>query len=152
MICTPGLEICNITQLMKKLPILLLFCISCSVKPHSPAVQIALINNGQSVKIIGFDKMILDDIAHDSTNNFESLVPVYRMPADTDMKDYQPVQPGKYLVKDSALIFTPDTPFVKHQTYFMRYYQYGGGNSVWDFVKGKKTASKLRYTDLIFKQ
>ena len=120
-------------------------------KPHN-AIHIALINNNRSVKIAGLNNLVIQEIARDTANRFESLVPVYKMPVDTDMIEFQPIQPGKYTVKNSALVFTPDTPFVKHQTYFIRYYQYGEGNSVWDFVKGKKTASKLHFTDLIFKQ
>ncbi len=138
---------------MKKLLVILaFFCFGCKSKPHTTVIHIALINNNQSVKITGLNNLVIREIVRDTANNFESLVPVYRMPADTDMKEFQSVQPGKYAVNDSALVFTPDTPFLKHQTYFIRYYQYGEGNSVWDFVKGKKTASKLRFTDLIFKQ
>ena len=137
---------------MKKLLfILVLFCLGCMTKPHN-AIHIALINNNRSVKIAGLNNLVIQEIARDTANRFESLVPVYKMPVDTDMIEFQPIQPGKYTVKNSALVFTPDTPFVKHQTYFIRYYQYGEGNSVWDFVKGKKTASKLHFTDLIFKQ
>jgi hypothetical protein len=139
---------------MKNLPalFLILICIGCKSETSQPVISIALVNNNQSLQITGLNNLVIKEIASDSTNHFESLIPVFRMPADTDMKDYQPVQPGKYMVKDSAIIFTPDTPFAKHQGYFMRYFQYGGGSSVWDFLKGKKTASKLRYTDLIFKQ
>ncbi len=137
---------------MKKLPALLLvlICLGCKSKTSEPVIHISLINNNQSLKINGLDNAIISDIARDTSNHFENLAPVYRMPADTDMKDFQPNQPGKYVVKDDALVFTPDTPFIKQQTYFMRYYQYGEGNSVWDFVKHKKTALKLRYTDLGF--
>jgi len=137
---------------MKKLPfVLLLFCIGCETKQAVAPINIALVNNNRSLKITGLDNAILQDIARDTSNHFENLMPVYRMPADTDMKDYQPIQPGKYLVKNSAVVFTPDTAFAKGQVYFMRYYQYDGG-SVWDFVKGKRSATKLRYIDLIFKQ
>jgi len=139
---------------MKNLPalLLILICIGCKPGTPQPIISIALINNNQSLQITGFNNLVIKEIASDTAAHFESLVPVFRMPADTDMKDYQPVQPGHYMVKDSALVFTPDTPFAKHQAYFMRYFQYGGGSSVWDFLKGKKTASKLCYTDLIFKQ
>jgi hypothetical protein len=138
---------------MKKISLfLLLFCIGCTSKPPLSNISVGLINNNRSLKITGLNNLIIKDIARDTSNHFESLVPIYRMPADTAMKDYQPEQPGHYMVKDSALIFTPDTPFTKQQMYFVRYYQYGDGNSVWDFIKGRKTATKLRYTDLIFKQ
>jgi len=138
---------------MKKLSALLLvlICLGCKSKTSEPVIHITLINNDRSLQITGFNNLVIKEIANDTTAHFESLVPVFRMPADTDMRDYQPVQAGHYLVKDSLLMFTPDTPFAKNQAYFVRYFQYGGGSSVWDFLKGKKTASKLRYTDLIFK-
>ena len=130
---------------------LLLLCVGCTSKAPMPAINISLVNNNQSLQISGLDRIIITDIARDTANHFESLVPVYRMPADTDMKDYQPIQPGKYTVKDSAIVFTPDTPFTKQQVYFVRYFQYGGDYKVMDFVKGRRTATKLRYSDLIFK-
>ncbi|HEY0245862.1 MAG TPA: hypothetical protein VGC01_09885 [Mucilaginibacter sp.] len=125
-------------------------CMGCTVKTPDTPVKVELYNR-ESLKITGLNKLIIQDIAKDTANHFESLVPVYRMPADTDLKNYQPMQPGHYQLKDSALIFTPDTPFSGHQTYFVRYYQYGGDNTIWAFIKGKKSPGKLPYTDLIFK-
>src|SRR5471030_1187337 len=114
---------------MKKLPILILLAfVGCTSKPRVSPISITLVNNNQSLKINGLDNVIIADIARDTSNHFENLVPVYRMPADTDMKGFQPDQPGKYVVKDDALVFTPDTPFTKQQVYFVRYYQYGEGN------------------------
>jgi hypothetical protein len=139
---------------MRRLVVLLplLICFGCTTKTRTTNVQLILTNNNKSIKIMGLDYMILKDIAADTANNWQSLFPVYRMPADTEMKNYQPKQPGRYLLKDSALVYTPDTPFTKQQTYFVRYYQYGDGLNVWDFVKGKKRPGKNTFTDLIFKQ
>jgi len=97
------------------------------------------------------DPVILNDIDRDTVKNWQSLFAIYRLPADTDVKDYQPVQPGKYQLKDSAIIFTPDTSFIKRQTYFIRFYNYAGNKSIWDYVQGKTTKGQLHYTDLIFK-
>jgi hypothetical protein len=139
---------------MKKISslLLLLFALACKQKERSPQMHITLVNNNKSLQIRGLDYLILKEIAADTSKHWESLFAVYRMPADTDLKEYQPLQPGKYLMQDSALVFTPDTPFIKNQPYFLRYYQYGGNNNVWDFVKGKKRPGKMRFTDLIFKQ
>jgi hypothetical protein len=132
--------------------ILLLFCFGCSRTEKVPAIHILLINNKQSVKITGLNVAVMNEIARDSSNEiWQSLIPVYRMPADTDMKDYQPVQPGKYLRTDSALVFTPDTPFVQGKTYFLRFYQFAEGSGINDFIKGRKRLGQTRYTDLIFK-
>ena len=60
------------------------------------------------------------------------------------------MQHGRYVLKDSAVIFTPDTAFVKGQTYFMRYYQFKGEN-VWDFIKGKKRLGEVQFMDLVVK-
>ena len=112
-----------------------------------------MINNSQSVKFKGLDYAIISEINRDSVpNGWENLLPVYRMPADTDMKDYQPVQHGVYKVKGSAVVFTPDTPFVKGRVYFMRYYQFGGSDNMWDFISGKKKLRGMRYIELIFKE
>ncbi len=98
-----------------------------------------MINNGQSIEFKGLEYAITGEINRDSVPGiWQGLIPVYRMPADTDMKDYQRPLPGQYRLKDSAVVFTPDTPFVKNQTYFLRYFEFGEGNSTWDFIKGKK--------------
>ncbi|MDP9048657.1 MAG: hypothetical protein M3N14_11005 [Bacteroidota bacterium] len=129
-----------------------LLCLGCSHKQNVLPVKADLVDNGRSVKFSGLDYAIVSEINRDSTAGlWQGLIPVYRMPADTDVKDYQPVQPGKYRLRDRAVVFTPDTPFVKNQTYFMRYYKFDGGEDVWDLVKGKKKLGRPHYIDLIFK-
>jgi len=132
---------------------LLLCCLGCASKTNKPIIHISLINQNRSLKLTGFDYAIVQELNRDSaTANWQSLVPVYRMPADTDMKDYQSPQPGKYTVADSTVTFTPDTPFLQHQTYFVRFYQYAKGSNMWDHVKQHKKLGDQPYTDLIFKQ
>jgi hypothetical protein len=135
----------------KSVWLLFLFCLGCAHQSKQAAVHIRLINNNQSIKFTGLDYAIMSEINRDSvTDIWENLLPVYKMPADTDLKDYQPVQHGLYKLTDSAIVFTPDTPFVKNRTYFMRYYQFDGGVNVWDFIKGKKKLRGIRYVDLAF--
>jgi hypothetical protein len=137
---------------MKK-PVLLflVICFGCTHQPRQIAVHITLINNNQSIHFTGLDPAIMGEIGRDTTLNvWQNLIPVYRMPADTDMKDFQPVQHGIYLLTDSVVTFTPDTPFVKGQTYFMRYYQFEGGTKPWDLLRGKKKLGSVRYEDLTF--
>ena len=99
----------------------------------------------------GLDYAVINEINRDSvTGVWETLLPVYKMPADTDMKNYQPVQQGKYLLKDSAVVFMPDTPFVKSRQYFMRFYQFGDGVTAADFITGKKQLGKVPYTDFVW--
>ena len=139
---------------MKKLVwLFLLFCVGCTHQPKQAAVHITLINNSQSIEFTGLDHAIIGEISRDSVPGiWQGLIPVYQMPADTDMKNYQKPLPGVYQLKDSAVIFTPDTPFVKNQTYFVRYFKFEGGNDTWDIIKGKKKLGKTPYIDLIFKQ
>lgn len=132
--------------------LLLLICLGCTSRPKLPVVQISLINN-RSLKFTGLDYTTVQEINQDtSTAGWQSLIPVYRMPADTDMMDFQKPQPGKYTVTDSTVVFTPDTPFLKHQAYFARYYHYAEGRDLWDDIKQHKKLGKPTYTDLIFKQ
>src|SRR6202012_6107625 len=105
---------------MKKAGIfLLLICLGCRSKVSEIApIHVMLADSNHSLKIKGIDYLVMDDIKGDTApDRWQSLVPVYRMPADTDMKDFQKAQPGKYLVKDSLVVFTPDTPFKKGQMY-----------------------------------
>ena len=101
---------------------------------------------------MGLDASIMGEIGRDTAANvWQNLLPVYRMPADTDMKDYQPIQHGRYQLKDSSVVFTPDTPFTKGHTYFMRYYKFAGGDDTWEIIKGKKKLRGLKYVDVVFK-
>lgn len=129
------------------------FCFSCATKTNKPMLYISLDSSKQALKIMGISNAIVQDINHDTTTNkWQQLIPVYSMPADTDMKDFQPIQPGTYLVKDSTIFFTPDTPFTQQQTYFVRHYYYDEDRSIWGFIKGQRRAGKINYTDVIFKQ
>ncbi len=135
---------------------LTLFSIGCSTSSNQPKtnqIKINLTPDKHSLKITGLDPLIVQDINRDSSGgNWQSLVPVFKMPADTDLKNYQPIQPGKYLVTDSVVLFTPDTPFIAQQTYFVRYYKYDANSKASDFILGHNKLGSLHYTDLIFKE
>ena len=132
---------------------LLLLFFGCASKPKTPPVHISLINNNRSVKFKGLDYAVISEIDRDSVfGTWENLLPVFRMPADTNLKNYQPVQPGSYQLKDSTVVFTPDTPFTKGRIYFVRYFEFDKGDNIWDYIKGKKKLGKIPYTDLIFKK
>ena len=131
--------------------LLICLCFSCTTKTNQPVLNISLNNSKQTLQIMGLNNTIVQDINRDTTTNkWQQLIPVYRMPADTDMRDFQPIQPGKYWVKDSVIFFTPDTPFVQHQQYFVRYYHYNDNPGIWGFINGKRRVGKINYTDLIF--
>jgi len=132
--------------------VLLLLCLGCSHKPAGPNVHVGLTDSGRSVKFSGLAYDVMSEINRDSLQSaWQGLLPVFRMPADTDLKDYQPVQPGTYRLKDSAVVFTPDTPFDAHKAYFMRYYRLDKTGETLDFIRGKKKLREIPYTDLVFK-
>jgi hypothetical protein len=138
---------------IKKSTLLLLFALlGCKSKSVETSIHINLTDSSRHLKISGLDYAIVQDINRDTTTNiWQNLIQVYRMPADTDMKDFQQIQPGKYLVKDSVVVFIPDTPFAQHKTYFVRYYQYDKGSTAWDYIKNNQKPGKKQYRDIIFK-
>ena len=141
---------------MKKLLpllLLLLFLFSCAEKSTKMPVTIKTVNNGKALQVTGFDPAIINDIGRDSSAKaWETLMAVYRMPADTSLKNLQPVQPGRYVIKDNVIIFTPDTAFNTQQTYFFRYYNFEAGSTLTDLIRSHSKPGTLHYTDLIFKQ
>jgi len=128
----------------------LLLLFACS--PGSKKIEFkATLQNSGALKITGPDSLILNEIQRDS-GAWQNIFPVYRMPADTDMKDFQRPQPGIYNLSGDAVIFTPDTPFVNGQTYFLRCYEFGEGKSTWDIIRHKQKLGSEAYTDLTFKK
>jgi len=141
---------------MKKLLpllLLLLFLFSCAEKSTKMPVTIKTVNNGKALQITGFDPAIINEISRDSSATaWETLMAVYRMPADTSMRNLQPAQPGRYAVHNNVVVFTPDTAFSTQQTYFFRYYDFRAGGTLTDLIKSRSKPGTLHYTDLIFKQ
>jgi hypothetical protein len=131
----------------------LLFILGCAETSTKTSVTISPANNGKSLQITGFDPAIINEIGRESSAAaWETLMAVYRMPADTTMKNLQPVQPGKYRVRDNIVIFTPDTAFNAQETYIFRFYNFEAGNTLTDLIKSRSKPGSLHYTDLIFKQ
>jgi hypothetical protein len=127
-----------------------LLCLGCNRK-HETMVKVSLVDSGRAVRFTGLDNAIMGEISRDTSKGlWQALIPVFCMPADTDLKSYQPVQPGTYRLKDKTIVFTPDTPFVKGRAYFMRYYRFGGNDDMWDYIQGKSKLGRIPYTDLVF--
>ncbi len=137
---------------MKRILFVFVFlCFACKHQKETFLVKVEAINGKHKVKISGIDYAILSEINRDSTmDGWQMLAPVYKMPNDTDLKNYQPVQSGSYKIVDKALIFTPDTPFISTQTYFLRFYKFGDNNSMFDYATGKKKLKTLPYRDFVF--
>jgi len=129
--------------------LILLFLAGCS--GNSAKMHISInVDSGHALKIMGLDPDISGQLQRDS-GAWQSLFPVYRMPLDTDMKDFQRPQPGMYRLVGNAVIFTPDTPFIKGQTYFLRYYRSGEGKSTWALIREKQKLGSQPFTDLNFR-
>ena len=136
---------------MKKVLLLSLFILGCTTRSNTN-ISISLIDSNHSLQISGFNKMIIDDISRDTSSEaWRSLLPIYKMSVDTDMKDFQNAQPGKYKVAGNEVIFTPDTPFRKGQEYFLRTFDYSGAKDAWDFVREQKGKGSSVHKDLLFK-
>ncbi|OCX50939.1 hypothetical protein BEL04_19660 [Mucilaginibacter sp. PPCGB 2223] len=134
---------------------LVMACLSCRSASVTEAdhSRIGLSRDSQTVILGGLDYAVLQELKKDSltAEGFRQLLAVYRMPADTDMKDYQNEQPGIYQITDSLIIFKPDTPFKKHQTYFARFYGHSTENTPARLAQGKGNLKAPKYTEEVFK-
>lgn len=118
----------------------------------STRLKVRFVEKNNSFIISGIDSNFLAGIRNDTAAAlWQSLIPIYCMPADTDLKDYQRPQPGRYKLLGNDVIFTPDTPFRRNQTYFVRYYRFGKSKSLWDVLKGKDDIKSTRYTEQVFR-
>ncbi|QKJ32538.1 hypothetical protein HQ865_23165 [Mucilaginibacter mali] len=138
---------------MKKLllPLLLLLA-ACRSKPAT-VVNIVPDKAYGMIKATGLPVYMLNGIQRDSlpVDAWQNLLLVCKMPADTDLRNYQPAIKGKYGISSGAITFTPDTPFKAGQTYFARYYHYDDKISGLDLVLHRRETGKATYTELIFK-
>ena len=105
---------------MKKLvPFYLLFCLGCTSATKKNIIHISLVYNNSSLKVQGIDAAVLGAIQRDFIPGvWQTLLPVYRMPADTDMKDYQPPQLGIYQVENKCSIIYARYAIYKRENLF----------------------------------
>ncbi|MES2278169.1 MAG: hypothetical protein V4592_19220 [Bacteroidota bacterium] len=137
---------------MKKFIIVLLFIAACKGKQANP-VSIVVDKSHHTVKIAGLTETTLNGIKRDSLpiEAWQVLFPVFTMPADTDMRNYQAPLKGRYEITGKELTFTPDTLFKPGQTYFARYYRFDEHITDMDLVLHRRETGKALYTELIFK-
>lgn len=133
----------------------ILICVSCRAPSvnESNKVTIGLSKDSQAVCIRGLEYSVLQEMKKDSLTqeNWQGIFPIYRMPADTDMKDLQPEQPGSYHVIDSLLTFKPDTPFKKHEQYFARFYGNDTNFSTGSLIRKKSNLKGQSFIEVLFK-
>ena len=138
---------------MKKLLILsLVLLTACGQKPQK-SIHISVDKATSSLKVAGVQIDALQGISHDTLNlaAWQSFFPVCKMPADTEMRNYQEPMKGKYMVKNNLIVFTPDTPLRAGQTYFARYYIYNDKAGAADIALHNTTPADAPYTELIFR-
>jgi hypothetical protein len=137
---------------MKKTVWLLCFILAgCAKKPAQQQLSVRVVGTNEA-KFAGIDYNILSNLSQDSLGlaQWQAILPVYKMPADTDMMDFMPPQPGKYKLVKDALVFVADTPFQKNTKYFARYYQLHDNSNAWDLMKGKWKNGAPKYTECVF--
>jgi hypothetical protein len=137
---------------MKRSVIFILLIAACRSKPASN-IQITVDHTHKAIKITGTSATVLYGIRHDTltTEAWQALFPVYQMPADTEMRNYQPAIKGKYAINGAIISFMPDTPFRAGQTYFARYYNYDQPLSATDMALRTRKPGQIPFTELIFK-
>lgn len=120
---------------------------------RTAAIQIRLAADSQSICLTGLDYHTIYQLKNDSLSaqSWQNLFAVYRMPADTDMKDVQPAQPGHYTLSDTSVIFKPDTAFAKHQTYFVRFYGGALAQNQLQVLQGRAKIQGQHYCETVFK-
>lgn len=139
-------------QMKRSVILALLFFAACRNKPANP-VSIVVDKTRQVVKVVGLTETTLNGIKRDSLpmETLQNLFPVFAMPADTDMRNYQQPMKGKYQITAKEIAFIPDTLFKPGQTYFARYYRYDEQITSMDLVLHRRETGKPTYTELIFK-
>ena len=137
---------------MKKLLFILLTLAACKYKPAS-TIKITVDHTHQAIKVTGVAATALYGIQHDSPNTeaMQNLFPVYKMPADTEMRNYQPTIKGRYGINGNNITFTPDTAFKTGQTYFARWYRYDQPLTATDMAMRTRKPGETPFIELIFK-
>jgi len=137
---------------MKKSVWLLCFILlGCAKKPNQQQLSVK-VTGINTIEFKGIDYNTLSNLSQDSLGlaQWQTILPVYRMPADTDMMDFVKPQPGKYTLVKDALVFVADTPFQKHDKYFARYYKLHDDSNAWDLMKGKWKHGSPQYIACTF--
>jgi hypothetical protein len=138
---------------MKKLIMISLLLAGCTAANQHQQLRVS-VKNDSLIQISGMEANTLAGLAADSLSveQWQQLLPVYPMPADTDMKDFAQPCPGRYFIKSAQVAFVADTPFAKGKMYFVRSYQFhDDSGSGWDIFKSKWKSRKPQYQEVIFK-
>lgn len=131
--------------------LLVVILMGCAKKPGQQQLAVK-VRGANLVEFSGIDYNTLSNLSQDSLSlaQWQAILPVYKAPADTDMKDFVNPQPGKYALVKDTLVFVADTPFQKNSQYFARYYKLHDDASAWDLLKGKWKNGAPKYREYSF--
>ncbi|MGV8877887.1 MAG: hypothetical protein ACOH2A_02525 [Sphingobacteriaceae bacterium] len=93
-------------------------------KGEFATVKIALAKDSQSIILKGLRTDVLKQLEADSLSmeRWQTLMGIYKMPADSGLIELQKEQPGVYRILDQQIIFKPDTAFKSKKAYLCRFY------------------------------
>jgi hypothetical protein len=135
--------------------LLMFSCIACSgPSPNqNKSIRINLSADSQIIYVYGLDYATLQELKKESltTENWQGIFPVYKMPADTDLKDLQKEQSGVYQLTDTTITFKPDTAFKKHQQYFARFYGSSTFLTSSQLIRSKAKLNGPGFLEVVFK-
>ena len=131
--------------------LLLLICFGCAKKPGQSALKVQVVDSN-TISITNINNNLLANTRQDTIPNeqWQNILPIFRMPGDTDMRDYVNALPGKYAIKNNTIVFTADTPFHKGKTYFARFYHFQDDSDIWALLKGKWKQHTPQYRECTF--
>lgn len=104
----------------------LLIIVSCGKKQADEflTVQIALAKDSQNIILKGLRPDVLKQLKADSLSmeRWQTLMGIYKIPADSGLLELQKEEPGIYRILGQQIIFKPDTAFESERAYFCRFY------------------------------
>lgn len=101
---------------------------ACSSKPSPGALQkgvhISLSADSSTIELHNLQPDVLEYLQRDSLTKkeWQSVFAVYQDISDPELRDLQKALEGKYLVRDSMIIFLPTEGFKRDSAYFARFY------------------------------
>ena len=127
-----------------------IFLIASGCKPpvqsanNSTLLVIRLSPDSSAVELRGVPSEVLADFKSDSLTEKEwnSFFAIYKVPADSELRDIERPLKGIYVIKDSIVNFTPAEPFHKNQSYFVQCYARKLFVVPEDIIKSRKLPSR----------
>ncbi|GAB3932446.1 hypothetical protein [Mucilaginibacter myungsuensis] len=138
---------------MKRFLLIATVLFSACHSANKSQVSIGVDRQQQQITVTGLPEAANYGLKSDSisTQAWQTLLMVCKMPADTELRSAAPLQPGKYRLVGNGISFKPDTPFVKGTIYFARFYRFDDGLTSVNALTDGRRPNKTPYTELVFK-